>query len=78
MGPYQSLNPAQVSGVEAQVSGQGDGVQPELGRHFVSVDVHVRRLVSQIVAVEVEPVRSNTQHGRHSGYLTGDASALSI
>jgi hypothetical protein len=69
MRAYQPLNPAQLTRVEAQVARQSHRLQPELRGLLGVVHVYVRRLIDQIVAVKVEPVGSNTQHGGHAVIL---------
>jgi hypothetical protein len=59
-----SQNSPQLDRPKPKVSGQLDGLDPELGRQFVPVDVNVRWLV-RLVAVEVEPIRAGSKYRRH-------------
>src|SRR6476660_2819214 len=42
---HQFLKPPQFLGREAEVPSQADRLQPELGRHIVSINMDMRRLV---------------------------------
>lgn len=53
----EPTNPIQLSGVEAVVSSQLDGIEPELASLVVSLDVHVRWLVA-VEACEEHAIRS--------------------
>ena len=51
-------------GVEAQVSRQGHGIEPELGRLGIAIQMDVRWLI-RFVTLEVHPVGTDHQDGGH-------------
>src|ERR1035438_9656709 len=51
------------------IARQLDGVEPELSRQVVAIDMNVRRFVG-FVAVKVEPIRARPEHSRHVPILT--------
>ena len=54
---HQFLKPPQLLGREAEVSGEANRLQPELGRQIVPVNMDMRWLIG-FMAVEVEAVRA--------------------
>jgi hypothetical protein len=64
----QSLNSSQLHWAEAEIAGQGERLQPELGRLIVAVDVDVRWFVG-FMRVEIHSVRPRTQHRRHGSSI---------
>jgi len=63
------LDSAQFLGVEPEIVGEGNWVEPEVGRQVIPVNMDMRRLINQIVAVEVETVRPDSQHCGHERIL---------
>jgi len=56
MFPNNLLDFAQFSCTEAEITGKGHWLEPELGGQIIPVNVDVRRLVYQVMAIEVESV----------------------
>ena len=59
------LNPAELVRAEAEVAGKPHGIQPKLRRLVIAIDMRVRWF-SQVVTVEVNPVRTRPQYRRHA------------
>jgi hypothetical protein len=51
---------AQLSGAESEVAGECYWIEPKLGGQVISVNVDMRRLINQVMAVEVESVRPDS------------------
>jgi hypothetical protein len=67
----EPLDAAQLNVRESQVTRQRYRGQPELRRVVVTVYVYVGRLV-QVVADEVEAIRTNSKNCGHRSTRTGD------
>jgi len=78
MGTDYSLDSAQRTGAESQVSGQGDRLEPEFGREFISVNMDMGWLIDEVMRVEVESVRADSQHCGHNANNTCDIGGVSI
>ena len=65
MSSQYSLDFAQFTRAESQVSGERYWVDPELGWKFISVNVHVRRLANEVMTVKVESIRADSEHCWH-------------
>jgi hypothetical protein len=64
----QIPNPINLLPAETSAPLQTNGLKPELGFAFVSLDMDVRRL-SSIAGVEEKAEWSHSQHGRHAAML---------
>jgi hypothetical protein len=62
---YESFNCAKFVPGKTPVPFQLDGVEPELGFVPVSSNVDVRRLVEDVIRVEVEPIWPNSKDSGH-------------
>ena len=54
---HNLLDFTQFIGTESEIAGESDRLQPELSGQVVSVNMDMRRLMDQIMAVEVESIR---------------------
>lgn len=66
---HDLLDFAQFIGAESEIAGERDWLQPKLSGQVVSVNMDMRRLMDQIMAVEVESIRPAAQHCGHRGIL---------
>jgi hypothetical protein len=64
LGFYHTLDSRKFHGREAQILRKRNGVEPELRRLVVAVNVDVRWLI-RLVAVEVEAIGTATVNRRH-------------
>ena len=67
---HESLDPSQFRRTKPQIPRQRNRHKPELRGEIIPVHVNVGRFGHQVMAVEVEPIRSDPKHRRHDPNAT--------